>query len=113
MGGVDSMKTDDEEFEQIELTTDELTEVLSTGGTVTVYLSDVLAFDITVAEVGLNVRFPLEGAAVRALAEGLPDDIRLALPPLDHLIQSQQIVDEGEQALLHRALEARARLVGN
>jgi hypothetical protein len=104
---------DDEEFDQVELTTDELTEVLSTGGTVSVYLTDVLSFDITVADVGLNVRIPLEGAPLKELTDGLPDGIRLALPPLEQLIAEQQMVDEGEQALLQRALEARARLVGN
>jgi hypothetical protein len=111
--GMDSTKTDDEEFEHIEMTTDELTEVLSTGGTITVYLSDSMAFDISVADVGLSVRLPLEERAVKELADGLPDVTRLAVPPLEQIIHGVQEIDEGEAALLQRALEARARLLGN
>lgn len=104
--------TDDEEFDQSELTTDELAELLSTGGTIEVYLSDALAFDITLADVALSVRIPLEDRAIKDLADALPDAIRLHIPPIEQIIADRQEVDPGERALLQRALEARATLLG-
>ncbi|MFE2934936.1 hypothetical protein [Streptomyces sp. NPDC059278] len=105
-----------EELEDTERTVEELAEILSTGGKIEAFPfpSDAVLFHVTLAEVVVFARFSLDTRAISELATGLPEEIRLYLPPTDSITNglTETGTDVAEQALLARALEARSRLIG-
>jgi len=102
---------DTEGLDYSELTTEELRDVLAEGASVEVDLGPALYVTVSLADVAVWVRMPLRGRALRELMESQPDSLRLELPELEDSVEAHDVAP-GEPALLHRALEARAMLVG-
>lgn len=92
----------------VEMTTEELVDVLSTGTVVDACLTGDVTFTVSLEEVRQFFSVPLEPLGMHALRQSLQDDA-LALMPVDVVVSE---VDAAEYALLSRLLEARARLLG-
>ncbi|MFD4858355.1 hypothetical protein [Streptomyces atratus] len=103
----------DEELEDTERTTEELAEIMSSGGVVDVFLCEQLSFKVSIESVSAFVYVPLESHAIAELAAGLPDRrLQLVLPPMDAVLGGIDEVDTAEQALLGRAIAARNQVLG-
>lgn len=104
---------DSPDLDDTERTEDELYDILATGNTIDVLGTDTLTISISVAEVALHVKVPLCEHARADLVSGLAEDkLALTLPPWEQALGTEGDFDEGEFALLGRALAARTRLIG-
>lgn len=104
---------DSEELDFAEMTTEELRDLLATGETIVVDLGERMYAAVTLADVEVWVAIPLKGHALQELTSGLPEDVRLAVPPrTEDIIPQRGVHAASEPALLQRALEAREMLVG-
>lgn len=102
-----------EELEDTERTVEELTEILMSGGTIEAYPTEELSYHVSIADVDLYVRIPLDQNALKTLRAGLPGgEQHLRLPPMEEATGTGEDIDPGELGLLARALEARASLLG-
>jgi hypothetical protein len=101
-----------EELDFAELTTEELRDVLMTGGTIEIDMGDRMFIHVSLAAVDLWVAAGLAGGALQGLMNGLPDALHLMLPPIEHIIPRDHKSEDGQRALLQRALAARVMLVG-
>ncbi|TLQ39417.1 amidohydrolase family protein [Streptomyces marianii] len=101
-----------DDLHDTERTTAELAEVMFSGNVIEVRFGALLTFRVSLSGVDILVRHSLSSDQIVSLASGLGRGqvpIPTAAPPRSG---APLIVDPGEAALLSRALEARATLVG-
>ncbi|MER0477371.1 hypothetical protein ABR737_03160 [Streptomyces sp. Edi2] len=96
-----------------ERTTEELAAVMGSGNVIEVHFAHLLTFCVSLSGVDVFVRHSLTGDQIADLAAGFGDgEVRVTMPPAVHASGPMR-VDPGEAALLSRALEARAMLLGS
>lgn len=104
---------DPEELDFAEMTTEELRDVLMTGGEITVDLGERVFAAVTLADVRVWVAISFKGVPLEELTRKLPGEVLLMVPPrTEEIIPRNSTHPSGETALLKRALEAREMLVG-
>ncbi|WP_329020781.1 hypothetical protein [Streptomyces sp. NBC_01601] len=98
------------ELLDVELTTEELADVLGSGNTVDVFFGNVFVFQVSLSGVAVHTRRELLPNEVTTLAEGLAEG-SIVLNPSPRA-ETPVCVDPGQVALLDRVLTARRRLIG-